>query len=143
MPAGRADCPTPLHAMYGMPWRTPLLRVFAAGQGQTTTARWAPLLFVAVPCFMPQTCPSRHWILRCPAVCHCMLPEWIRRSPAAADHARTQSGPGVINDRSPLGDCSSSDRAKAAARGPSPGQPVATTSPGGMMVKPVERLNSS
>jgi hypothetical protein len=41
-----------------MPWRTPLLGAFAAGQGQSTTARWAPLLSLAVPCFMPQTCPK-------------------------------------------------------------------------------------
>src|SRR5215203_4357458 len=48
----------PLHAIYGMPWRTPLLRAFAAGQGQSTTARWAPLLSLAVPCSMPHTCPK-------------------------------------------------------------------------------------
>jgi hypothetical protein len=53
--AGPAD---PLHAIYGMPSRTPLLRAFAAGQRQRTTARWAPLLSLAVPCFMPQTCPK-------------------------------------------------------------------------------------
>jgi hypothetical protein len=47
----------PLHAIYGMPWRTPLLRAFAAGQSQSKTVRWAPLLSLAVPCFMPQTCP--------------------------------------------------------------------------------------
>jgi hypothetical protein len=47
----------PLHAIHGMPWRTPLLRAFAAGQGQITTARWAPLLSLVVPCFMPQICP--------------------------------------------------------------------------------------
>jgi hypothetical protein len=48
----------PLHAIYGMPSRTPLLRAFAAGQVQSTTVRWAPLLSLAVPCFMPQTCPK-------------------------------------------------------------------------------------
>jgi hypothetical protein len=48
----------PLHAMDGMLWRTPLLRAFAAGQGQSTTTRWAPLLSLAVPCCMPQTCPK-------------------------------------------------------------------------------------
>jgi hypothetical protein len=47
-----------LHAMHGMPWRTPLLRAFAAGHGQSPTARWAALLSLAVPCFMPQTCPK-------------------------------------------------------------------------------------
>ena len=41
-----------------MPWRTLLLPAFAAGQGQSTCARWAPLLSLAVPCFMPQTCPK-------------------------------------------------------------------------------------
>jgi hypothetical protein len=33
----------PLHAIHGMPWRTPLFRAFAAGQGQSATAsgrRW-------------------------------------------------------------------------------------------------------
>jgi hypothetical protein len=56
---GKADAGgDPLHAIYGMLWRTPLLRAFAAGQGQSTTARWAPLLSLAVPCFMPQTCPK-------------------------------------------------------------------------------------
>jgi hypothetical protein len=49
--------------MDGMPWRTPLLRAFAAGQGQSTTARWVPLLSVAVPFFMPQTCPRRLWVM--------------------------------------------------------------------------------
>jgi hypothetical protein len=44
--------------MDGMPWRTPLLRAFAAGQGQSATVRWAPLLSLAVPCSMPQTCPK-------------------------------------------------------------------------------------
>ena len=48
----------PLHAIYGMPWRTLLLRAFAAGQGQSTTVRWVPLLSLAVPCFMSQTCPK-------------------------------------------------------------------------------------
>jgi hypothetical protein len=48
----------PLHAIHGMPWRTPLLGAFAAGQGQSTTVRWAPLLSLAVPCVMPQTCPE-------------------------------------------------------------------------------------
>jgi hypothetical protein len=48
----------PLHAIYGTLSRTPLLPAFAAGQVQSTTARWAPLLSVAVPCFMPQTCPK-------------------------------------------------------------------------------------
>jgi len=48
----------PLHAIYGIPWRTPLLRAFAAGQDQSTTTRWAPLLSLAVPSFMPQTCPK-------------------------------------------------------------------------------------
>jgi hypothetical protein len=47
-----------LHAIHGMPWRTPLLRTFAAGQGENTTVRWAPLLSLAVPCYMPQTCPK-------------------------------------------------------------------------------------
>jgi hypothetical protein len=47
-----------LHAIRGMPWRTLLLGAFAAGQGQSTTVRWAPLLSLAVPCFMPQTCPK-------------------------------------------------------------------------------------
>ena len=42
-----------------MPWRTPLLRAFAAGQVQSATARWAPLLSLAVPCFVPQACPKR------------------------------------------------------------------------------------
>jgi hypothetical protein len=41
-----------LHAIHGTFWRTPLLRAFAAGQGQSTTARWAPLL-------SPASCP-RH-----------------------------------------------------------------------------------
>jgi hypothetical protein len=45
--------PDPLHAIHGMPWRTPLLRALAAGQGQSTAARWAPLLSLAVPCSMP------------------------------------------------------------------------------------------
>jgi hypothetical protein len=58
-PVGHPDNFGPLHAMDGMPSRTPLLRAFAAGQGQTTTARWALLLSLAVPCFMPQTCPKR------------------------------------------------------------------------------------
>jgi hypothetical protein len=56
-----ASCATAsdlLYAIHGMPWRTPLLPAFAAGQGQSTTARWAPLLSLAVPCFMPQTCPK-------------------------------------------------------------------------------------
>jgi hypothetical protein len=44
-----------------MPPRTLLLRAFAAGQGQSTTARWAPLLSLAVPCFMPQ---GRLWVMR-------------------------------------------------------------------------------
>jgi len=56
---GNADqSPDPLHAIYGMPWRTPLLGAFAAGQGQSTTVRWAPLLSLAVPCSMPHTCPK-------------------------------------------------------------------------------------
>jgi hypothetical protein len=46
----------PLLAIHGMAWRTPLLRAFAAGQGQSATARWSPLLPLAVPWFMPQTC---------------------------------------------------------------------------------------
>jgi hypothetical protein len=50
-------CPDLLHAIHGTLWRTPLLRAFAAGQGQSTTARWVPRLSVAVPYFMPQTCP--------------------------------------------------------------------------------------
>jgi hypothetical protein len=46
-----------------MLWRTPLLRAFAASQGRSTTAHWAPLLSLAVPCFMPQTCPKgRLWV---------------------------------------------------------------------------------
>src|SRR5215207_8873410 len=49
--------PDPLHAMRGMPWRTPLLRAFAAGQGQSTTARWAPLLSLAVPASCPTHAP--------------------------------------------------------------------------------------
>jgi hypothetical protein len=50
--------PDLLHAIGGMPWRTPLLGAFAAGQGQSTTVRWTPLLSLAVPCFMPRTCPK-------------------------------------------------------------------------------------
>jgi hypothetical protein len=42
-----------------MPWRTPLVCAFAAGQGQSTTVRWAPLLSLAVPCSVPQACPKR------------------------------------------------------------------------------------
>jgi hypothetical protein len=56
--------PDPLHAIHGTLSRTPLLRAFAAGQGQSTTARWAPLLSLAVPCCMPQTCPKgRRWLM--------------------------------------------------------------------------------
>jgi hypothetical protein len=50
--------PDPLHAIHGMPWRTLLLRASAAGQGPSTTARSAPRLSLAVPCFMPQICPK-------------------------------------------------------------------------------------
>jgi Beta-lactamase len=34
------------------------LPLIGAGQGQSTTARWTPLLSLAVPCSMPQTCPK-------------------------------------------------------------------------------------
>jgi hypothetical protein len=51
---GTADA---LHAIYGMPPRTLLLPAFAAGQSQITTDRSAPLLSLAVPSSMPQTCP--------------------------------------------------------------------------------------
>jgi hypothetical protein len=47
-----------LYAMDGMTWPTPLLRAFIAGQGQSTTVRWAPLLSLVVPFFMPHTCPK-------------------------------------------------------------------------------------
>jgi hypothetical protein len=48
-----------LHAIHGMPSRTLLLRAFAAGQRQITTARSIPLLSPAVPWSMPQICPRR------------------------------------------------------------------------------------
>src|SRR5215208_1952889 len=44
--------------MDGIPSRTLLLGAFAAGQGESATARCEPLLSLAVPCFMPQTCPK-------------------------------------------------------------------------------------
>jgi hypothetical protein len=53
-----------------MPSRTPLLRAFAAGQRQSTSARWAPLLSLAVPCSMPQMCPRRCWAMRYSAPDH-------------------------------------------------------------------------
>jgi hypothetical protein len=55
--------PDPLHAMDGMPWRTPLLQAFAAGQGQSTAIRWAPLLSLAVPASCPRHTPrGRLWV---------------------------------------------------------------------------------
>src|SRR5215218_7187821 len=50
-----------LHAIHGTLSRTPLLRAFTAGQDQSTTARWAPLLSLAVPA----SCPKGHlWVMR-------------------------------------------------------------------------------
>jgi hypothetical protein len=47
-----------LHAIHGMPPRTPLLQSVGAAQSRITTARLKPLLSLAVPYSMPQTCPN-------------------------------------------------------------------------------------
>ena len=47
------------HAIHGMPWRTPLLGAFAAGERGITTTRSLPLLSPAVPWLMPQPCPGK------------------------------------------------------------------------------------
>jgi hypothetical protein len=47
-----------LDAIYGMPSQRLLLQPFAADQGRSANVRWAPLLSLVVPCFVPQTCPK-------------------------------------------------------------------------------------
>ena len=94
-----------LHAIHGMPPRTLLLPSVNAGQSQISTDRSIPLLSPDVPSFMPQTCPSRLWVMsRFRAVVSSTLPapmlgadQRVRRSPT-----ERCPGPCQVLPRSPV-----------------------------------------
>jgi hypothetical protein len=91
--------PDPFHAIHGMPWRTPLLGAFAADQGQSTTARWAPLLSLAVPCSMPQTCPKGRLTQETTWVATGWVRWWVWASILAGEGgARTRSHAGSASE---------------------------------------------